>query len=79
MKLIGISGSLFSLGMVPHEKAGNMSLTEMDISQGANVVFKRQFIRQLQFDNHLKSDEIYRLLRSISLTNIYHRYFKYIL
>ena len=56
-----------------------MSFTEMDISQGSNVVFKRKFIRQLQFDDHLKSDEIYRLLRSISLTNIYHRYFKYIL
>ena len=76
MKLIGIFGSLFSFGMVPQNGAANMSFTEMDISQGANVVFKRKFIRKFQFENHLESDDIYRLLRSMSLTNMYHRYFK---
>ena len=76
MKLIGISGSLFSLDMVPHNKAGNMSFTEMDISQGANVVFKKKFIRQFQFEKYLESDEIYRLLDRTILTNMYHRYFK---
>ena len=77
MKLIGIFGSLFSFGIVPQNGAANLSFTEMDISQGANVVFKRKFIRQFQFDKHLKSDYIYdRLLRSMTLTNLYHRYFK---
>ena len=76
MKLIGIFGSLFSLGMVPHNKAGNMSFTEMDISQGANVVFKRKFFRQFQFEKYLESDAVYKLLQSMSLTNMYHRYFK---
>ena len=76
MKLIGIFGSLFSLGMVPQNGAANMSFTEMDISQGANVVCKRKFFRQFQFENLLESDDIYILLRSMSLTNMYHRYFK---
>ena len=67
MKLIGIFGSLFSLGTVPQNGAANMSFTEMDISQGANVVFKRKFIRQFQFEKYLESDEIYRLL----LTRLY--------
>ena len=76
MKLIGIFGSLFSLGMVPQNGAANMSFTEMDISQGANVVFKKKFIRQFQFEKYLESDEIYRLLDRTILTNMYHRYFK---
>ena len=76
MKLIGVFGSLFSFGMVPQNGAANMSFTEMDISQGPNVVFKSKFIRQFQFENHLESNVIYRLIRSMSLTNMYHRYFK---
>ena len=76
MKLIGIFGSLFSFDMVPQNGAANMSFTEMDISQGANVVFKRNFIRHIQFENHLESDNIYKLLQSMSLTNLYHRYIK---
>ena len=76
MKLIGIFGSLFSFGMVPQNGAANIYFTEMDISQGANVVFKRNFIRQIQFENHLESNDIYKLLQSMSLTNLYHRYIK---
>ena len=76
MKLIGIFGSLFSFGMVPQNGAANISFTEMDISQGANVVFKRNFIRQFQFENHLESDNIDKLLQSMSMTNLYHRYIK---
>ena len=76
MKLIGIFGSLFSFGMVPQDGAANMSFTEMDISQGANVVFKPNFVRQFQFENHLDSDNIHKLLRSMSLTNLYHRNIK---
>ena len=77
MRLIEIFGSLFLFGMVPQNgAAANMSFTEMDISQGANVVFKRKFFRQFQFEKDLESDDVYKLLQSMSLTNMYHRYFK---
>ena len=83
VKIITIFGSLFTLGMVPpveaaiKKDAANITFTELDIAKQDNLICKRKFNRHIQFKKHLENDDIYRLLRSMSLTNIYHRNFSF--
>ena len=83
MKVITIFGSLFTLGMVPPDEltikkdAANMTFTELDITKQDNLICKRKFNRQIQFEKHLKNEDIYHLFYSMSMTDMYHRYFKY--
>ena len=88
VKQITIFGSLFTFGMVSPDEAANnptwssykkdaanMTFTELDIAKQDNQICKRKFNRQIQFEKHLKNEDIKELLRFTSFTNFYHRYF----
>ena len=54
-----------------------MTFTELVIAKQNNQICKRKLNRQIQFEKHIKNEDIYRLLNSMSLTNFYHRYFSF--